>query len=194
MLFSPLPLEELDGADIALTGESETSVALLKILLACRYAFTNSFHTASAAEQAVVNVPLLLIGDRALRAGLKVNNRYVYDLGKLWFEFTGLPFVFALWLVRRAAVEKYSSSLKLLAERLVIAKQCAIASFADIAADPMQADWTTAEFLLNYWQTISYDFDERHQAGLQLFFRLAVECGILEQEPPLCLFAPEDLP
>ena len=37
LLFSPLPIEALNGAEIALTGESETSVALLKILLACRY-------------------------------------------------------------------------------------------------------------------------------------------------------------
>jgi chorismate dehydratase len=190
LLFSPLPLEELDGAEIVLTGESETSVVLLKILLACRYAFTNSFRSASGAEQACIagSKPLLLIGDRALQAALARHNGYVYDLGELWFEFTGLPFVFALWLVRSTAVEKESAAFRLLAERLVLAKQFARAGFAAIAAVTVRHDWISEEFLLDYWQTISYELNEKHQEGLQLFFRLAVECGILQYAPPLRLF------
>ena len=190
LLFSPLPLEELDGAEIALTGESETSVVLLKILLACRYSFSNSFRTATGEEQACVaeGGPLLLIGDRALRASLAPHNGHVYDLGELWFEFTGLPFVFALWLARRPAVEKDRAAFRLLAERLVLAKQFATANFAEIAAGTARHDGISEEFLLDYWQTISYELGEQHQEGLKLFFRFAVECGILEHEPPLRLF------
>jgi len=189
LLFSPQPLEELNGAEIALTGESETSVALLKILLACRYSFTNSFRSVSGDDQSCVadNGPLLLIGDRALRASLSPHSRYVYDLGELWFEFTGLPFVFALWLVRRAAVDREAAAFRLLAERLVIAKQLSCAGFAEIAVS-VQQGWISEEFLLDYWQSMSYELGEKHQQGLKLFFRLAVECGILEQEPPLQLF------
>jgi len=190
LLFSPLPLEELNGAEIALTGESATSVALLKILLACRYSFTNSFRIANGEEQSCIagSGPLLLIGDRALRASLSLQSRYVYDLGELWFEFTGLPFVFALWLVRRAAVDRESAAFRLLAERLVLAKQLASAGFAEIAAVSAQHGWISEECLLEYWQTISYELGEKHQQGLQLFFRLAVECGLLDHEPPLRLF------
>lgn len=189
LLFSPLPLKDLDGAEIALTGESATSVALLKILLACRYSFTNSFRTATAAEQASMSCcgPLLLIGDSALRAASNSGSRYVYDLGELWFEFTGLPFVFALWLLRRSAFEKQKAAFRLLAERLVTAKKHSIENFDEIAAVSAQNNWTNREFLINYWQTISYDFDENHQQGLQLFFRYAFECGIITHEPFLHL-------
>lgn len=190
LLFSPLPLEELNGVEIALTGESETSVALLKILLACRYSFTNSFRTATGEEQNCIagSGPLLLIGDRALLAALAQHTGYVYDLGELWFEFTGLPFVFALWLVRRTAVEKETAAFRLLVKRLVLAKQFAKAGFAEIAAVTVRHDRISEEFLLDYWQTISYELDEQHQEGLKLFFRLAAECGILPHEPPLRLF------
>jgi chorismate dehydratase len=190
LLFSPRPLAELNGAEIALTGESETSVVLLKILLACRYSFTNSFRTATGAEQTCLTggAPLLLIGDRALRAALARHNGYVYDLGELWFEFTGLPFVFALWLVRRSAVARENVACRQLAERLVLSRQLSRASFAEIAAATVRYDWLSEAFLLDYWQIISYELGEKHQEGLKLFFRFAVECGILEHEPPLQLF------
>jgi chorismate dehydratase len=191
LLLSPQPLEELNGAEIALTGESATSIALLKILLACRYSFTNSFRAATVGEQDgnPVGGPLLLIGDSALRAAGQGHYRYVYDLGRLWFEYTGLPFVFALWLVRRSAVARDQAACRRLAERLIIAKQLAVSRFAEIAATYLQNDWTNREFLITYWQTISYDLDEIHLEGLKLYFKLAVQCGLLEQEPSLCLLA-----
>lgn len=189
LLFSPLPLAELNGAQIVLTGESETSVALLKVLLKCRYAFSNSFRTLTAAEQdsADFSEPMLLIGDKALQAALAARSRYVYDLGELWFEFTGLPFVFALWLIRRTAVAREPAASRLLAERLVTAKQLSLASLDEVAAVYVQNNWTNREFLINYWRTISYDLDANHLQGLQLFFRYAAECGILEHAPPLQL-------
>lgn len=189
LLLSPQPLEALDGAEIALTGESATSVALLKILLTCRYSFTNRFRVATAEEQLLTKVggPLLLIGDSALRAAVTGGYRYVYDLGKLWFDYTGLPFVFALWLIRRSAVAREPAACRRLAERLIISRQLAVTYFAEIAAVSVQNDWTNREFLINYWQTISYDLDEKHLEGLKLYFKLAVQCGIIEHEPPLCL-------
>lgn len=196
LLLSPLPLNELNGAQIALTGESATSIALLKILLVCRYSFTNSFRTVTGEEQAGFkgNEPLLLIGDSALQAALAQSYRYVYDLGELWYEFTGLPFVFAIWLAKRSAIEAESAAFSQLARRLVLAKQLSVASFAEIAANSVQNDWADKNYLINYWRTISYDLDENHLQGLKLFFRLAYECGLLEQEPSVCLFEKTDPP
>ena len=42
---------------------------------------------------------VLLIGDRAMRACLP-GFRYAYDLGQEWPDWTGLPFVYAVWAVR----------------------------------------------------------------------------------------------
>lgn len=190
LLLSPVPIEELHGAEIALTGESETSVVLLKILLARRYGFTNRFRTAEpeSLAKATANGPQLLIGDRALCAALEPDSGYVYDLGQLWYEFTGLPFVFALWLVRRAAIEREPGVFRQLAASLVAAKRLALDNVIEIAGQTTEYRWATTDFLVDYWQFISYDLDESHLRGVRLFFRYAAECGILEREPMVNLY------
>lgn len=88
---------------------SETSVALLRILLAhrldspaCTFERVEPTLDADAYPHDVV----LLIGDCGLRATTR--EREVIDLGAAWQAWTGLPFVFALWLIAphadRAAV------------------------------------------------------------------------------------------
>src|SRR5207244_7971510 len=45
---------------------------------------------------------VLLIGDRAMRACLP-GFAHAYDLGQEWHDWTGLPFVYAVWAVREGA-------------------------------------------------------------------------------------------
>ena len=98
-LFSDWPLGELGGRRIAVTGETATSVRLLRILLALRDEVAPP-----------VLVPLgqpaeaeLHIGDAALRARARPWPRTAcFDLGEEWTRWTGLPMVFAAWAVRRA--------------------------------------------------------------------------------------------
>lgn len=114
----------LDGAAIASLGEvksvllahrkplaearavfcdtaSLTSVNLLKVLLAergVRPEFRPLESYAAAAEKDFV----LLIGDPALDFLLAPHPAHeILDLGAAWFELTGLPFVYAVWALRR---------------------------------------------------------------------------------------------
>ncbi len=99
LLFSKRPFEDLDSATIGVTGETSTSVRLLKVLLT---------HTWRARPKEFTHVDwpnndaFLLIGDEALihRRGVK-DYPHVADLGEVWRNWTGLPFVFARWVVRR---------------------------------------------------------------------------------------------
>lgn len=99
LLFSKRHFEELHGGEIGVTGQSSTSVRLLKVMLArvwrvrpARFAGVDP-HT---------NDAYLLIGDQALleRRGTP-DHPHVADLGEVWNQWTGLPFVFARWVVRR---------------------------------------------------------------------------------------------
>jgi chorismate dehydratase len=96
LLFSDRPVGELDGATVALTSESRTSRALLRILL----------HEAWGVRPRYVEHPAradacLAIGDAALE--LRASDRWPWmlDLGAAWAHFTDLPFVYARWVVRR---------------------------------------------------------------------------------------------
>ena len=103
LLFSRLPIEALDGRAVGVTDETSTSARLLKVLLHHRFHVRPSRYGELMEESDAV----LLIGDSALKARRGMDSRpYTYDLGQEWHRWTGLPFVFALWIVRRDMPEE----------------------------------------------------------------------------------------
>ena len=95
------PLEEVD--EVFCDPASLTSVTLLKVLLAERGLkpmFTPLENYADASEKDFV----LLIGDPALDflfANESQPTHEILDLGAAWTELTQLPFVYAVWAMRR---------------------------------------------------------------------------------------------
>jgi len=188
LLFSRLPVEELHGQTILLSSESDTSVNLLRILMKNRYNCTCRFSVSNLPlESAVQDAPaMLLIGDAALRASIAGPGLLVYDLGELWHDWTGLPFVFALWLCSRKAAAGRPDEVAGLARNLVSAKERAGTELESIAQCSPEVQWMGRERLVAYWRdNISYDLDTRHLEGLTLFYRYCVELGLLPGEPVL---------
>lgn len=190
LLFSRVPLTELSGATIGMTTESDTSVNLLKIILGKFHGFTNRFErTDLALQQALEAFPaLLLIGDNALKESLTATDLLVYDLGELWRHFTGLPFVFALWLIRRATVGERPEAVRQLSAELIRAKRIAYDSYPEIAAESPERSWCQRDVLVDYWQTISYDLTSAHLDGLKSFYRFAAELGLVAAAPEISLY------
>ena len=190
-LFSRMPIEELAGESIGLTTDSDTSVNLLKIILARRYGFANTFErTALPLTDALRTfAALLLIGDAALKACRNAGGAYhIYDLGELWNEYTGLPFVFALWIVRAETVERQRREVAMLVSDLLAAKELAYASYEEIAAGATEREWLGKSELIDYWRTISYDLTPAHLEGVNLFYFFAVELGLIAEKPELRIF------
>ena len=98
LFYSRRPFEQLDGATIGVTRETSTSVRLLKVLLMHAWRVRPAGYTHVDWPS---NDAFLLIGDEALihRRGVK-DYPHVADLGEVWHRWTGLPFVFARWMVR----------------------------------------------------------------------------------------------
>lgn len=191
LLFSRLPLEDLDNQPIALTTESDTSINLLKIILARQYGFSNLFERSNLPLPDVLQNfgALLLIGDAALKERMRSSGLFVYDLGEMWLRFTGLPFVFALWLVRREAAQQRRAEVQALADRLLAAKQRAYDSYGNIADNSKEREWLGREALIDYWRTISYDLTPRHLEGVATFFRYAKELRLLPEAPVIRMFS-----
>ncbi len=189
-LFSRVPIEELDGCAIGLTAESDTSVNLLKVLLSRRYGFGNSFErTSLPLNEALARYPgVLLIGDAALKGARAAGPYRIYDLGELWHQFTGLPFVFALWIARRAAAREKRAEFAALSRDLVAAKTLAYASYPEIAAGCPEREWLAVPALVDYWRTISYELTPAHLEGARCFFRHAFEMGLIPTLPELRFF------
>lgn len=194
LLFSTLPIEELNGRNVLLSAESATSVNLLKILLKKRYGCDCSFEvTSQSGLECLDYAPaLLLIGDAALRAAQSESGIHIYDLGELWYDWTGTPFVFALWLVSRSAYEKQSEQLRLLARQFCLAKKHAMANLECIVDKAAELAWMGRERLLEYWKVLSYDLTDSHVNGLQLFFKYAAELGLIASAPELVFLPMND--
>lgn len=193
LLFAHRPLAELDGSSIALTGESATSVNLLQILLRehCGFDAIRLSHPVRPVEEVIADGGAgLLIGDRALKAAQAKLAPYQFDLGSLWQAFSGLPFVFALWMVRRAVVETRGGEVARLLSQLRAGFAQAMQDLPNLALQLADRTWMPADELLAYWRTMSYRLSDVHQQGLELFFRLAVKHRLLPAMPELHFFEP----
>ena len=94
-----IPLEKIER--IHCDTASLTSVSLLKVLLAER-GLKPDFVPLPDYADAPYHDAVLLIGDRALDFSLAPHEHQLWDLGAAWMELTKLPFVFAVWALRRS--------------------------------------------------------------------------------------------
>jgi chorismate dehydratase len=109
LLYSKRPIQNLAGATIGITGETSTSRRLLEVLLTYRFEIEPKEYVTLKEE----NDAFLLIGDDALRRRYGVPGYpYRYDLGEEWHKWTGMPFVFALWVVDKDMPQKRMTYLE----------------------------------------------------------------------------------
>jgi chorismate dehydratase len=92
------PLAEL--TEVLCDPASLAAVSLLRVLLAER-GLRPEFKTLADYAQASDCPAVLLIGDNALDFLLGPHPHEIWDLGAAWYELTCLPFVYAVWALRR---------------------------------------------------------------------------------------------
>jgi len=192
LLFSNVSIENLEGDSIALTGESATSVHLVQVLMRefLGYDRIDCRVPSQSIEEVIAGGgTALLIGDRALREAQKSRSRYVYDLGSLWQDFTGLPFVFALWIIREEVALQQKADLKRLENQLEDSRSRAFTDLEAVAEEVPERRWMARTDLIDYWRSMSYDFTEDHRKGLLCYFRLLVKYGFLPEVPKLRFFS-----
>lgn len=189
LLFTPETIEDLGSRTIALTGESATSIHLLRVLF-------HEFYQLHQVKDGVPREPIetlvaekqpaLLIGDRALRLSQNLpEGVMVYDLGELWYRHTGLPFVFALWMVRKKSWNLHREDLSQLSKQLFNSRHQVLERAEAFAKKASALRGLSSELVINYWNTIDYRLDEEHLQGLKLFFRLCKKYEFLPEEPEL---------
>jgi chorismate dehydratase len=171
-LFSRVPWGQIRR--VALDVGSRTSAALTQILLRKRHGVTPelvSLPLDCSAEESDADA-VLLIGDRAMQACLP-GFSYAFDLGQEWYDWTGLPFVYAVWAVREGA------ELGNVAWALGEAKRRGMARAGKIAFEEAPKLGLDAGFCRRYLSTIlHFDLGPREQAGLRHYYALACEMGL----------------
>lgn len=193
LLESAVPLADLDGATVAIPTASATAIVLLRALLELRAGVRPRYEWF---DQAGASDPLaggaaaaLRIGDIAL-ARRAPSGRMVHDLGEQWWHWTGLPFAFAVWQVRRDAD---AAEVRRLAGLLRESRTWFGMHAAELAARHAPAFGLTSDRLLQYWHSLRFDLDHAMQQGLLHFYRLAADLGEAPRVARLDIMDPERL-
>ena len=173
LLVSPLPPALLGGACIAVTAQSATGRALLATLLEKLQGVQPAYEVVDdALAAAAQGRPALVIGDDALVARKICAPACVYDLGEAWHAWTGLPFVFAVWAVRRDVLAASPHDVAALAGALADARAWGNAHRdAVVDAALAQAPYHRALYD-DYFTRLSYTLNERALRGLEHFAAL----------------------
>jgi chorismate dehydratase len=167
-----------DIEEIELDPASETAVNLLRCLLA-ELGLTPRL--TGVPGSAGLPRARLIIGDQAISCRRNHAGAFQFwDLGEQWKKLTGLPFVYALWLIRPEVPDAKSIAQRLRGlrdENLADIPTIVSDAVADVA-DHKQA--ITPEFLDRYYtEHLRFSFGPREKQGLQTFADLCAKHGVL---------------
>ncbi|MCH2137014.1 MAG: menaquinone biosynthesis protein [Phycisphaerales bacterium] len=159
--------------------DSHTSVALARILLQDEWGASPEIVPFDARSH-VGDWPnsVLLIGDKVITdASSEAHWPVQIDLGEVWTRTTGLPFVYALWMLRPEQVHRADSICAVLDRQR---RANALRFDAMVARGADAHGWPVAlarEYLSRH---LSYRFDERHAQGLDLFVERCRAHGLVD--------------
>lgn len=176
VIVSQKPLDQLDGARVALGSTSRTSVRLAQLLLAEKIGVQPDYFTCppdlglmmQEAEAAV------LIGDAALRANLHDAPKLgleVHDLGQMWKDWTGLPFVFAVWAARRDYLEREPEVVHKVHEAFLASRDLSLEEVGKVAEQAARWEHFDEELLERYFTTLDFRFGPDQLRGVTEFAR-----------------------
>ncbi|MFI0980155.1 menaquinone biosynthetic enzyme MqnA/MqnD family protein [Streptomyces sp. NPDC021093] len=176
VIVSKVPLEQLDKARVALGSTSRTSVRLAQLLLAEQYGVEPDYYTCPPDLSLMMREAdaAVLIGDAALRASLHDAPRLgleVHDLGQMWKEWTGLPFVFAVWAARKDYLAREPHHVKKAHEAFLASRDLSLAEVDRVAEQAARWEDFDAELLEKYFTTLDFRFGPDQIKGVREFAR-----------------------
>ena len=197
MLFSKRPVSELDGATVLVSRSSMTSVELLRLLFAERWGVSPVLVAADAESADIAHFAgeqhdaRLVIGDAALllSSGTSAVSRlypHHVDLGHEWKQWTGLPFVFAVWVAQRST--PVGEALRVHAQ-LLASRDWGVANLPVLATQAAASTGVSRHVCELYFSGLAYRLSFPHLRGLTEFYRRLDASGRVTARPLVFLTA-----
>lgn len=181
-LYGRVPVEDIHS--LALDEGSRTSVALARILLKERFGVTPNLLPLPIGAK-LEDTPadaVLVIGDRGMTS---VGGAYefVWDLGEEWSRWTGMPFVFSVWVARPGV------DLRGIAGTLSAARDVGLTRLAEIARREAPVIGIPEADCLSYLRDhLEYRLGRRQRQGMERFFALAGQMGLAPANVKLAFY------
>ncbi len=175
ILFSRVPFESI--RKVYITPKSRTSVELLKCIFRKRGMGVSMLPLTG--DPAPLDDAVLLIGDDALREKKKDRFPYTYDLSSMWIEEEELPFVFALWCVRKDVLVKDFEAVRGVTLSFVKARSFSLKNIGLLSKMWSDRNRTMSHSEVeNYIKGITYSLDGTLLKGLHRFFELSLQTRV----------------
>ena len=176
-VFSQVPADQIDVLHV--DPDSHTSVALAGLI------WPRWYRRPIALQPLTYDRPLddygavLLIGDKVVSPPTHVFE-YTIDLGGVWKEWTGLPFVFAVWAARS---DRDNTGL---AVRLAAARDRGVSRLPEIAVEAGPALGWPVEDAMDYLvNRLRFTITPEAEAGMQRFIEMAMDDDIIPRRRAL---------
>lgn len=191
LLASQYPIEALDGKKIVFTRESASGASFMKMIFSKKkikpvFEIGPVNDCDALLEHADA---ALVIGDNALVLPWKEKFEYCFDLGQLWYEMTQLPFVFAVWAVRRSFAEKAPQIVNDIHQLLLESRAQGEKHLEQVIQNGMKRTGLGESIIREYFNLLHCNLDENKISGMKLFFDSLLNQKILKQEAIVELFS-----
>ncbi len=172
ILVSKKPFENLTNNKVIITDKSAAAAELVKLLFITK-------KVKPVLETMPIQCPdevkkhadaALIIGDKALKEKWHVHFDHIYDLGQMWLELTGLPFVFALWAVRKSFADKRPDTVSSIIKIFGLSKEEGKKNLETIAAKASEILGIDIDICRKYYELLNYNLDSLQLTGLRTFF------------------------
>jgi chorismate dehydratase len=188
LLVSRTPLEMLHGQKVLVSDESATAVRLMRLMFYHK-GISPFFEVRKVHKPTDVDADAaLVIGDAALRHNWRRDFDYVWDLGDLWARHANLPFVFAVWAVRKKFAESYPERVSKIIELLHASKRMGLSHLDTVVASAASKLNIDSGVTRKYFENFCFDFNASERAGLEAFFNDLSATGIYKEKVSLCFF------
>jgi len=171
LFLSTMPIHQLHRKDVWLTRSSMTSRELLKYLLKNVYGIEPNYYYYSLKDNDLPKNPtaLLTIGDDAFKLSKNKKFTFIYDLAEEWFNIHGLPFVFAVWAVRKDVFEKRPDEVRSFYKKLLESRAEGIKNLKKICTTYSPKLSIKCEDCMEYLENLRFNLGEDEKKSLQLF-------------------------
>ncbi|QQE11743.1 menaquinone biosynthesis protein [Planctomycetota bacterium] len=190
-LFSQVPIPDI--TEVYADTESHTSVALMRVILSRTFHIEPKLVSYVAKDREADGKPveqpeaMLLIGDKVVNdAPCGCAYKHQLDLGQAWWEMTGLPFVFAVWMTKKG---KALGQLPAILSELRIQNSEQIEALADKYAE--KHGWPHDWAMRYMGEILCYQIGHNELMGIKQFAAYAKELNLIDELKSLTIYAGE---
>jgi len=185
-------LDDLDRKTVMFSQESASAASFLKMIFSRRQVYPD-FLVGPVGN--INKIPsgvdaVMVIGDDALTQPWYEQYTHCFDLGGVWHEMTGLPFVFAVWVVRESFAKKYPEQVKEVQELLLASKAQGYAHIDEIITAGTRKLDLNHSVIKKYYDLLNCDLDSLQIKAMEIFFDSLFQQKILVNPANVRFFRP----